>query len=192
MSKKMWTRWTHEAIKRDDRTPDLAPEDPRHTLLYEWTSRPNNWFPDNVMDRLRTADDPQAEYVDVVIETLIGPGSADEWSDAPDERPVWFGTFDHVAGEMYDLASRLVKGTIHEVAAAEHLEADGRTVLDTAEAVEAAGFDDTTAMEEAGIDLVTADDSTFQVKSSEPSEEVLADFLIIVTDGEVNEVRDVR
>lgn len=185
MSHKAWTRWTHEAVEQNPNLPDVAPDDPHYTTLYAWSTEPVNWSPRGAIDRITASDDPQAEYAEVVWETI---DKARTWDEAPDELPAWYGTDVHVAGEMYALASRLVKGATNELAARSWLETNGRDVLSTNAALASTEHESVTELENAEIDFVTADGETWQVKSSEGEARKVENEsvnVLIVNDGEV-------
>lgn len=164
MAHKPWTTWTREAVEQNQNLPDLTPDDPHYTTLYAWSTEPVNWSPRGAIDRITASDDPKAEYAEVVWETI---DKASSWSEAPDDLPAWYGSDVHVAGEMYALASRLVKGAMNELVARSHLEAEDRDVLSTDAALAATEHDTVTELEDAEIDFVTADGATWQIKSSE-------------------------
>jgi hypothetical protein len=185
MSNQMpWIEWTHEAIRDNPDLPNVSPGDPSHTCLYEWTSEPGNWFPEAVIDRLTEADDMADEYANVVFETIE---NAAMWDNAPAALPPWFGSDYHVTGEMYQLSSRLVKGSTAELRAREWAEEVGYTVLTTDEAIDRTPrWDNVTDMENDDVDFMTEDGTTWQVKSSEP-DTYDADRLLVVSSGEVEE-----
>jgi hypothetical protein len=131
-----------------------------------------------------SADDAREEYASVVFETIE---NAAKWTRAPEELPPWFGTDYHVAGEMYQLSSRLVKGFTNEFRGRQYASDRGYDVLKTEEAVSRTGkWADVDDMEYDGVDFMTADGTHWQVKSSKP-DTFDADRLLVVSCAQVRE-----
>lgn len=186
--------WTQEAIENDPRCADVpwnrAPAG-MMTLVNSFGA--DTWFPKGALDRIRAADDPRSEYVNVIEETIANfvryanaeTAALDEPLELPD-----LSEEVYLSAECYALSDRLVKGALHEIRGAEWLNAQGFDVLTTEEAMARTGADDETALEEMEIDLMTRDGQKWQIKSSEgEAARVEADDVnILIVSGE--EVRE--
>jgi hypothetical protein len=177
------TAFVVEATEQHPDLPTYDPRRPRGGWLHRANGCPHNFLPDPSIARLRTADDAHAEYVRIIRETLA---NAAAWlkENHPDELPEEWDNPEHVVAEMANFAPRWIKGYVGEILASDELKAAGYRVLTTEEALEETGKADVTAMEKSGIDLVTADGQTWQVKNTaEPPEDFDADNLIWIDEN---------
>jgi len=139
-------------------------------------SRPENWYPDNAMDRLVHTDDLALEYELVVREYIAKyeryANAETAALDQPlEDQPEWIGDDQHVASEMLALSNRLIKGTMGEHAGASYVrEAKGFTVMST-DSAERLGRFTGDIDEDHGIDFIAVTPTgrliAYQVKTSD-------------------------
>lgn len=161
---------------------------PQASWIDRCSAQPWNWLPKNALDRIRTSDDPQITTVNIVIEMMEAALTSDKWEDEPmpalPDNPM---AAQYVTGTLERFEQRLVKGHIGEALGEEYLNASGKTVVDAATLDK---FDSTTEAEKAGVDLVTSDGATYQVKAYETTQDdrddMNADWLLEVVNGTVN------
>jgi len=180
MSERPWMAWTEEAI--NNIWPDAPAKDLRQQrgqILQDLPGNNSTWWPDNAIKTIVTADDKYRAYAGVIEHTvdayiryaLAKTGALDEPRDLPD----WYITNDELATpeaiivEMYSLAPQLVKGSLGEILAGDHLVNRGAHIMSDEIAQRFSAFDGDID-EKHGIDLVVVweDGSveTIQVKSS--------------------------
>lgn len=163
--------WTEEAIKNNPDLPDVTRHDPMYppvVSLYHDNAVVGAWFPDNAMNRMTAADDPQREYCNLILE-MLGEidGERASYDEYADELPEYYGTPAHVASEMIGLSNRIVKGALNELRGATWLAENGHDVLTTEKALELSDeYENETQMETDDVDLMTRDGKKWQIKSS--------------------------
>jgi hypothetical protein len=193
--------WTTDAIAQDDDLPDVRHDDPLYTKVARNHSNAvmGAWMPKNAVDRICASPNPKSEWMLIIGEMLgVVPYETErknyyEYAQEQDDidLPDWYGSPDHIAGEMQALSHRVVKGAINEIVAAQYIKTVlGKTVLTTEEAVERHnGATTETELEEAEVDLMTDDGTTWQIKSSksEAAKVEKADRVLIVNGDETVE-----
>lgn len=165
--------------------PDAAkydPRDPPATWVDSLTARPWNWMPDAALEKMRADPNPRTA-VDLAID-LMRNALAYARQEAPDvtlpENPL---APEYVTGTLARFQSRLVAGHIAELVAASYLESAGFELVEVTEQYESAK-----KAEKDGVDLLTADGTTVQVKAfkttADDRKKMSADMLVEVIDGE--------
>ena len=153
-------------MKQDDRN--------MNPYIVSDNSRPENWYPDNAMDRLVHAEDLAVEYELIVREYIAKyrryANAQTSTLDEPLDTPEWIGDNEHVASEMLALSNRLIKGTMGEHAGARYVrEAKGFTVMST-DSSERLGKFTGDIDEDHGIDFIAVTPTgrliSYQVKTS--------------------------
>ena len=187
--------WTTDAVAKDDDLPDV-----RHDgrLLTKVARNHSNavvgaWMPENAVDRICASDDPQAEWIMIIVEMLgLVPTERKSFKEYAQDKenvdlPDWYGTPEHVAGEAHALAHRIVKGALNEIIASQYITSVlGKNVITTEKAVER--HNDATSekeLEDAEVDLMTDDGTTWQIKSSKSEAKKVekADRVLIVKEN---------
>lgn len=174
----------HPAMPDDVEGSDLAMK-PWPSWTNHVNARPFNWIPSGALDTLKSED--TGVYVELILEYL---DSAAAWCDA-NEKPYPredSHAMDVVIGEMLTHAPRLIDGHLGEVKGSSFVREElGRVIVPTPDALDMKGYKDVEEMENDGVDFVTADGDTWQVKASEnvDESEIDADHLIQVVNGEV-------
>lgn len=155
------------ALEQSD-APDFGAFDPCAPLQVAAESYPNTWFPDNTMEKMRQADNPMTEYLNIVRLTVakyVEGGNVDKAFESVYPSPK------ALAAEAYHLAPRIAQGFLTEVRAKEDLESRYVEVLDTPDALELHDEWQTVEdMEEDGVDFIArTEDNEYvitQVKTS--------------------------
>lgn len=145
-----------------------------------------NWVPKNAVETMKTADSQVDCLMDLVYHTLS------RWEDQyAAAEGIYVDELDSqlLYGAIRAVSRRVYQGASTELAAAEAI--DGR-ILSTEEALEVTGYDSIQQMENAGIDMVSTDGTTFQVKSStevrddkDKKEADVMVWVIVDSDGDI-------
>lgn len=176
---------------------DLPTYDPRTSYPAAWlgavTARPFNFVPQAALDTILTAPDSHEAFVRVMVETHTrAVNFADEHGiPIPD-------TARHSEGIVAVAAffqTRIVSGHLGEVAASEYLNGN---VMETRDAARHLGLDDSGSLqtvanrvENAGVDLIGNDGTTYQVKAMEDVSDVEtdADYILRFHENEITKFR---
>lgn len=168
-------RFVTEALERFEDLPSKTPHDRDMCawIMMNHSNAATTWLCDEYMNRVVAADDPQAEYVHVIVDMVDNyvpySQAMTDARDEPMDLPEWFGDPLHIASECHAFSHRIVKGALNEMLAASHLRASGCTIMLNSNAKRFAAFDGKLDKNH-GIDIVAVhpDGSveTIQVKSS--------------------------
>lgn len=187
-------RFVEEASDKHPDATKYDPRDPTPTWIDDMNAQPWNWMPDAALDRLRNADDPQFEAVEITAELMMGALDWYERQD-PETRPVIPRnpmSPRYITGTLARFQNRLIKGHEGEAKGEAHLLGKGVTLIEAKDDPRwADAKNPAKAADDDGIDLIADDGTTYQIKAykteAEEREEMNADRLLEVVDGNVRE-----